>query len=376
MRNKINNKGFTLLETMLVVGVLAFMAAAMLPATIKMINLNQAKNVAKEITGIQEAERSYYINQMNANNGAGSWADSIQQLQQGGYIPSTWNGQNVFGNSYSLTDNGSTLTVSTSLPSDLQGVIQADCIDVSTNGQSISSTIPVPAAEPALAGLVHRYGNGDSRTATQSIGTTGTLYVGVTPGSTVDQMPVEKINNDTIPDLYDPALQTQGISPNGWLSQAKFPANIDPMMVRITGSATIYLPADFAINSLYAYGPNGGGSIYMDYYFTQVSSDMPQMQEWTSNIQGAWAGYFEVYCNGQYNGKNISFTAYEDELPWQGQLPLQWFFAGNCDVLSANGNGSVPPTISGSDVYLGSGSVQMNQGGYWIIDSTIITAIN
>jgi len=381
-----NNKGFTLLETMLVTGILAFMAAAMLPATLKMLQMNDAKNVAKEITGIQEAERSYYINQMNANNGAGEWADSIQQLQQGGYIPADWNGNNIFGNTYTLTDNGNTLTVTTSLPSGLEGVIQADCMDVTASdtglsNASVSSTIPVPAAEPALAGLVHRYGTGESRTATQSIGTSGCLMVGIPQGGNVDSnniTPLTNTNSETIPDIYDSAL-TQSIngappiSPKGWLSQAVFPANIDPMQIDYSADENVYgihlyLPTDFFVPSLYAYGTedyigqgNTTGNIGFIPYQPSIEQycgpEIQGMNQFDSGNGTIWYGGTITYCTGQYNGKSISFTIQSDNYSYQ-----IWTFGSNCTIISASAGGQASTAISGQTLYVS--NYQQVPGGW------------
>jgi prepilin-type N-terminal cleavage/methylation domain-containing protein len=394
-----NKKGFTLLETMLVVGILSFMAATLIPATIKMINLNQAKSVAKEITGIQEAERSYYVNQMNLNNGAGSWADTIQQLQQGGYIPSTWGGNSIFGNPYTITDNGSTMTVATTLPLGLQGVIQSDNIDVTTSDTTLSnievdSTIPVPAAEPALSGLVHRYGSGESRTATQSIGTTGSLVIGVSPSQdNVDKTiaenpdPIDNTNDgtnaETIPDIYDPALKIAGISKSGWLSQASFPTNLNTREIRIFGMTEIYLPADFQISSLYAVvtvadALNGYYGTYTTGY-TEEPSNMqgmnlysiskPYWTYWTGG--GPWDP--TIYCTGTLEGQSVSFTASING--WETNPCATITFNSPASVVSAttyfaeyNGDSFEPGVVMDAVV----GQSIMNNGNEVIVDNPIV----
>ncbi len=222
-------KGITLVETIVASAVLSTLMLGIIPPSVKMIQQKAVQTTAQELIAIQEAEKNHWIDKLN-NEGRGEWASSIDVLKTRGYIPSTWSGQNLFGNNYTVSTTTSTCRVQTTIPKGLEGVIQTNCpqVNVSYSGKNaiVSSTIPIPGQEPTMEALLHRTGDVSFRTAEEPIGIKKYLVVGEGLKELED-----KIDDGDIElkekDIYVKELQTKGVSSSGWLSDAQFPAKID-----------------------------------------------------------------------------------------------------------------------------------------------------
>ncbi|HRR95396.1 MAG TPA: hypothetical protein P5150_01505 [Candidatus Ratteibacteria bacterium] len=233
MRNRTSKKGITLVETIVACGVITTLMLGTIPPTAKMIRQKVAQTTAQEMIEVQEAEKNYWIDQLNTN-GTGQWASSISTLQTAGYLPSTWNAKNLFGNNYTVSTTASTCSVQTIIPKGLEGVVQTHCpqvnVSYSGNNATVSSTIPVPGQEPTMESMLHRTGDARFRIAEEPVGSKKYLVAGTDLTEVENEI---KAGLEEKPDIYIKELKTQGISKSGWLSDAKF----KPPKGRYTGDS-------------------------------------------------------------------------------------------------------------------------------------------
>lgn len=212
-----NNKGFTLVEVAVTCAVIGILMAAMSGPTVKIIQTRAAVKTANEINSIAEAQKNYWIKQLEAT-GVGSWAPDIATLQAGGYIPAAWSGNSPFGQPYSITASDTCLTITTDVhPTDLQGALQAACPLVTTSGNNVSSSIPIPGQEPSLSTLLHKGQDNASRTADFSLATQKALAVGA-PASLISNEDGSLKDPARQGDIYVQKLKDAGGS--GWLSDS------------------------------------------------------------------------------------------------------------------------------------------------------------
>jgi len=93
MRHKTNKKGFTMIEMIAVMVVVAVILSAVLPSLIGAINNSRVSSAAGTIRSLQTAAANYY----NANGGSYTGL-SIATLASGNYLPAgitgtdSWNG--------------------------------------------------------------------------------------------------------------------------------------------------------------------------------------------------------------------------------------------------------------------------------------------
>jgi len=248
------NRGITLVETMVACGVITTLMLGTIPPSVKMLQQKLTETTAQEIIAIQEAEKNYWIDKLNTN-GVGQWASSITILKNEGYLPSKWDGKNLWKNDYKVITTTSTCEVQTTIPKGLEGVIQTRCpqVNVSSSGANsiVSSTIPVPGQEPTMEALLHRTGDTRFRTAEEPISVKKYLVVG-DDLTNVDTKNVEGGN------LYSKALKTKGVSKTGWLSDAKFKPK-----GRYTGDSKSINVNYLQPASVTAYMPGGSDSVLM-----------------------------------------------------------------------------------------------------------------
>jgi len=224
-----NRKGLTLVETIVASAVFSTLMLGAIPPTVKMIQQKAVQTTAKEILVVQEAEKNYWIDKLNAT-GRGEWADSIASLQSEGYLPADWNMKNLFQNDYVVSTTATTCEVQTTIPKGLEGVVQTICPQVNVsyaeNNAIVSSTIPIPGQEPTMEALLHRTGDIQFRVAEEPVGSKEYIVAGT--DLTEVESKIQKGKIEKKPDIYSKALAEQGISSTGWLSDAEFPAQIDP----------------------------------------------------------------------------------------------------------------------------------------------------
>lgn len=145
-----SKRGFTLIEIVIVLGILAVAAGTILPREIKRVQIKAGEKTALEMSIIQEAARAYYV----VNK---AWPASIGALQSGGYLNASWITNNPWGNAYNSSSTASTFTVSTTMTSEWVNLVARDLPSTTISGSTVSSTIPIPgsASNPSIpSGLI------------------------------------------------------------------------------------------------------------------------------------------------------------------------------------------------------------------------------
>jgi len=140
------SKGFTLLEMTIVLAIMGVLFATASVRFAKNIEIKAAEKTAREMKVIQDAAKAYYV-----DNSA--WPGTIDDLKTGGYLASAWITNNPSGNAYNISTSGSSFEVSTDLSTDLHGVITANMPQVTTSGDTATSTIPIPGSESSSASI-------------------------------------------------------------------------------------------------------------------------------------------------------------------------------------------------------------------------------
>lgn len=150
-------RGFTLVELAIVLAILAVLASAVAPVGIRQVEVRYAQRTGREITAIQEAAKWYYVDTRG-------WPGAIDQLRAGGYLSASWPAATPWGDPYTLSAAGTTLSVSAEVPAGLEGVVTQFLISPTTAPGApgkvrVTSTIPIPGKEASLAMLVHKEGD-------------------------------------------------------------------------------------------------------------------------------------------------------------------------------------------------------------------------
>ncbi len=169
------NKGFSLLEMTVVIIIITILASAAIPVLTRDYLNKAATKTALDISAIQEAARSYYINN-GAWPGTAGGHTPMGDLTAGNYLPSSWNAINPFGvssatpsdYSYHISSNAVTLTVSTYVPTAAQPTIQNLLPTNWISGNNVYSAVTVPGGIitslgqpiPMSSGTIH-YANTD-----------------------------------------------------------------------------------------------------------------------------------------------------------------------------------------------------------------------
>jgi general secretion pathway protein G len=180
--NRQIKEGFSLLEMTVVLIIVSILASAVIPQLINGYLVKAANKTALDMSSIEEASRVYYVN----NN---SWPANITALQTGNYLPPAWNGINPFGVSasipenytYNISSSGSTLTVSTNVPTVAEPIIQNLLPVTSISGNTINSTVSVPGGATEFS--VYDYGSSWSSYAIESAPKTVIKQVTGIPGN-------------------------------------------------------------------------------------------------------------------------------------------------------------------------------------------------
>jgi len=146
-----SRKGFSLTETVIAMAVMSVLAAATMPKLYQKYEEKLIERTATEVYYIQAAAKKYRLD-------IGSWPSSISDLKNTGYLPSDWDGKNAWGNAYSISNNGTSLTVSTVMPDKYRDSLKTFLPYVTVSGTTVSATVPVPGAEPSLSVYLKKSG--------------------------------------------------------------------------------------------------------------------------------------------------------------------------------------------------------------------------
>lgn len=158
----INNRGFSLLEIVIVIIIITILASAAIPVLSRAYLEKAGTKTALDISAIQDAARAYYINN-NAWPGAAQGHTALGDLAAENYLPSTWNAVNPFGivsnsalYSYNVSVLGPSLRVDTLVPTAAQAIIE-NLLPASgiLPNNNVYSSVPVPGAMGSLpAGMI------------------------------------------------------------------------------------------------------------------------------------------------------------------------------------------------------------------------------
>ena len=183
-------QGFTLIELVLVLAILAVLGGAAVPYAATQIRNQAAEKVAREMLAIADAAKSYYV----ANS---AWPPGIATLQSTGYLPASWPAQNPFGNAYTIT-SAATLTIESTVPSDVASLVARlaplALQTVVSGGTRVAGTWPRPGQSSDLASVqglprnaVVLYNGTDCTAAglTEVTAARGRYLVGLQPGGTL-----------------------------------------------------------------------------------------------------------------------------------------------------------------------------------------------
>lgn len=151
-RTSCTEKGFTLLELAVVLAALALVSTAAIPYFVRQIEIAAAQKTAKEVSTIQEAAKWYYVNNK-------VWPVSIGTLQNAGFLNPSWSAINPWGSGYSTSSSGGSFAVTTTIPSNVTGVLTRALPGVSVSGGTVTSIVPVPGQEASLTEVTNLANN-------------------------------------------------------------------------------------------------------------------------------------------------------------------------------------------------------------------------
>ncbi len=154
--------GFTLIELVVVMAVMALIAALMTPNMMEELNLRRANLTAEDTTAILDAARSYRVATASWPGGA-TCSTAISVLKTGGYL-GAMSTDNRYNNPITTSCDARTFSVVQSAVKDWDGylvnsIAGTEITAAATN--TIRSTIGVPGSEPALSNKLTRVDTGN-----------------------------------------------------------------------------------------------------------------------------------------------------------------------------------------------------------------------
>lgn len=154
--------GFTLLELVVVMAVMALIAALMTPNMMEELNLRRANLTAEDTTAILDAARSYRVATASWPGGA-TCSTAISALKTAGYL-GAMSTDNRYNNPITTSCDARTFSVAQSAVKDWDGylvnsIAGTEITSAATN--QITSTIGVPGSEPALSNKLSRVATGN-----------------------------------------------------------------------------------------------------------------------------------------------------------------------------------------------------------------------
>lgn len=141
-----SEKGFSIIEVILVIGIIAFMVAGLMAAGNGMAENSRALKLVKDMDTISAAAESYFWTM-------GSFPSAIGALM-GQYLPGGFSGINPWGYPYEIQNTGSMITVSSVLPSglkpDLEGLQVVHSVSENQDTMSVTRVRYLEIIEEAI----------------------------------------------------------------------------------------------------------------------------------------------------------------------------------------------------------------------------------
>jgi prepilin-type N-terminal cleavage/methylation domain-containing protein len=126
MLQKLNNsrRGFTLVEIMIVVAIIALLAAIAVPNFLRARKRSQATRILNDLRLLDSAQDQYAIENNKSANASVNFTDLRPYIKSGTSLYSS-GGNDMFGNAYSITSVDVTPKISTSSFNTLSDVAPA-----------------------------------------------------------------------------------------------------------------------------------------------------------------------------------------------------------------------------------------------------------
>ena len=141
--------GFTLIELVVVLGVLSILGGAVTPLVVSHVRTRAAQTTAEDLAALADAARAFYV----ARYPTMRWPTGFTELETAGYLPSGFTGQNPFGQSYAMTTTGGRLQLATQVPTEVAQAVARLLPLSSAAGGQVTTTYPVPGQSSDLAAI-------------------------------------------------------------------------------------------------------------------------------------------------------------------------------------------------------------------------------
>jgi prepilin-type N-terminal cleavage/methylation domain-containing protein len=141
--------GFTLIELVVVLGVLSILGGAVTPLVVSHVRTRAAQTTAEDLAALADAARAFYV----ARYPTMRWPTGFAELETTGYLPSGFRAQNPFAQPYTMTTTGGRLQLATQVPAEVAQAVARLLPLSSAAGGQVTTTYPVPGQASDLASI-------------------------------------------------------------------------------------------------------------------------------------------------------------------------------------------------------------------------------